>query len=111
MKGMTLVFKKDVETGLNQFNEPITETQEISVDDCLIAPVTEPTTAREQQAISQSRIQMRIHIPKAFDGDVSNSTVDYDGKTFEVDSDSVSFMLENTPTRWHRYFRAEAITQ
>lgn len=108
---MTLVFNKQVEVGLNEFNEPITENQEISIDDCLIAPVTEPTTAREQQAISQNRIQMRIHIPKMSDADVSNSTVAYDGKTFTVDSDSVSFMPENTPTRWHRYFRAEAITQ
>ena len=111
MKGMTLIFNKQVEVGLNEFNEPITELQQISVDDCLIAPITEPSTAREQQAISQSRIQMRIHLPKLFSGDVSNSTVGYDGKLFEVDSDSVTFMPENTPTRWNRYFRAEVITQ
>ena len=108
---MTLIFNKQIEVGLDALNEPVLETQQITVDDCLIAPITEPTTIAEQQALSQSRIQMRIHLPKAFEGDVSNSTVGYDGKVFEVDSDSVAFMPANTPTRWNRYFRAEVITQ
>lgn len=109
MKGMTLVFTKQVQIGLNDFNEPITETQNISVDDCLIAPITEPTSIPEQQAMSQNRLQNRIHLPKAFTGDVSDSTVMYDGKQWRVDSDGAVFMAANTPTRWNRYFRCEVI--
>ena len=111
MKGMTLIFNKQVEVGLNEFNEPIIEIEQISVDDCLIAPITEPTSIAEQQAMSQQRLQNRIHLPKAFTGDVSNSEVGYDGKLWRVDSDGAVFMPENTPTRWNRYFRAEVITQ
>ena len=81
----------------------------IEVEDCLIAPVTEPASAREQQALEQSRDQVRIHLPKAFTGDVSDSDVTWDGKVFHLDSDSVAFMNENTPTRWNRYIRAEAV--
>ena len=109
MKGITLIFHKQVQTGLNEFNEPITEIQDISVDDCLIAPITEPASAREQQAMEQSRDQVRIHLPKASSADVSDSDVDWGGKVFHLDSDSVVFMNENTPTRWNRYVRAECI--
>lgn len=110
MKGLKITFNKQVTVKFDDFNNPITEVIKIAVDDCLIAPVTEPVSAREQQAISQARDQVRVHLPKTFTGDVSASTFVYDGKTFTLDSDSVVFMLENTPTRWNRYLRAECLT-
>ena len=110
MKGMTITFKKNTATGTDSMNNPTYETTEIEVEDCLIAPITEPVSAREQQAITQHRDQVRIHLPKTYSGDVGNSDVNYDGKTFHLDSDSVKFMTENTPTRWNRYFRAEAVS-
>ena len=109
MKGLKITFEKQVQNGTDDFNNPITETVAIEVDDCLIAPVTEPVSAREQQAINQARDQVRVHLPKAFTGDVSASTFTYAGKTFTLDSDSVVFMPENTPTRWNRYLRAECL--
>lgn len=109
MKGMTLDFKQKVQTSTDSFNNPVNTIVEIPVDDCLVAPMSEPLSAREQQAIHQSRDQVRIHIPKAFTGDVSSSYFAYDGKIFKLDSDSVAFMNENTPTRWNRYFRAEHV--
>ena len=109
MIGTTIVFNKNVQTGTDLFNNPVNEVQQISIDNCLIAPITEPTNAREQQAMSQSRDQVRIHIPKTSDADVSDSTVVWLGKRFKIDSDSVAFMTENTPTRWNRYFRGEAV--
>ena len=110
MVGTTLTFIKKIPAGTDSMNNPTFETETIDVDDCLIAPITEPTSAREQQAMSQSRDQVRIHIPKAYDGDLSNSKVAWNGKVFTLDSDSVVFMNENTPTRWNRYFRAEHIS-
>lgn len=106
---MMLTFERKVATGKDALNNDTYTRQEIAVDDCLVAPITEPTSARESQALSQSRDQIRIHLPKSFTGDVSNSDVEYDGKVFHLDSDSVVFMAENTPTRWNRYIRAEAI--
>lgn len=90
-------------------NNPISSTIDIVVADCLIAPMSEPLSAREQQAMGQNRDQVRIHLPKAFPGDISDSDVTFGGKTFHIDSDSVVFMAENTPTRWNRYFRAELV--
>lgn len=109
MKGITLTFAKKVQSGTDAMNDPVYTTTNIEVADCLIAPITEPTTAREKQAMSQSRDQVRIHLPKTFSGNVSNSSVTWDGKVFQLDSDSVKFMDENTPTRWNRYFRGESI--
>lgn len=109
MVGTTLVFTKQVPNGTDEFNDPTYTTSDITIEDCLIAPIIEPATAREQQAMEQSKDQVRIHIPKASTEDVSGSSVVWDGKTFEIDSDSVVFMAENTPTRWNRYFRAESV--
>lgn len=109
MTGTTLTFTKRVANGTDEFNDPIWDTEEVTIEDCLIAPIIEPATAREQQAMDQAKDQVRIHLPKATTEDVSGSTVVWDGKTFTVDSDSVVFMAENTPTRWNRYFRAECV--
>ncbi len=109
MKGVSLTFKKQVQTSLDAMNNPVSEIEEICVDNCLIAPIIEPATAREQQAMEQSRDQVRIHLPKTYEGDVSDSDVEWGGKTFHVDSSSVAFMAENTPTAWNRYFRAECM--
>lgn len=109
MKGTKLTFNKTVQgSTYDSFGNPTTSVQVIEVDDCLIAPITEPTNEREEQAIAQGKIQVRIHLPKTFTGDVSDSDVEWDGKVFHLDSDSVKFQDENCPTRWNRYFRAEA---
>lgn len=109
MKGITLTFAKEVPGAPDAMGNPVNTKTNIEVADCLIAPITEPATAREQQAMEQSRDQVRIHLPKAYTGDVSDSNVAWNGKLFKVDSDSVVFMDENTPTRWNRYFRAECV--
>lgn len=109
MKGTTLVFtKRTAGSTYDNFGNATESTSTITINDCLIAPVTEPTTKREEQAINQGKIQVRIHLPKTCTDDVSDSDVEWNGKTFHLDSDSVVFMNENCPTRWNRYFRAEA---
>lgn len=109
MKTIALDFNKRIAVGTDDFNNPMYETEVITVDGCLIAPITEPANAREQQAMHQNREQVRIHLPKSFTGDVSESDVLYDGKVFHLDSDGTAFMMENTPTKWNRYIRAERI--
>lgn len=109
MKGITITFTKLVADGVDDLNNPTYTTEDIEIEDCLVAPIVEPQNAREQQAYDQSRDQVRVHLPKATTEDVSSSTFVYDSKTFTVDSDSVIFIEENTPTRWNRYFRAECM--
>lgn len=107
--GMQITFTKRVANGKDDLNNDTYTDQEIVVDDCLIAPPTEPVSAREQQAIDQSRDVLRVHLPKASDDDISHSTFVWGGKTFTIDSDSTKFMDANTPGRWNRYFRAESV--
>lgn len=109
MVGMEIVFTQKVAGAVDDLNNPTYTTQEITVDDCLVAPITEPTTAREQQAMEQSKDQVRVHMPKTDSTDVGNSEFTYDGKVFRLDSSAVKFMDGNTPTRWNRYFRAESV--
>lgn len=109
MKGIKLTFAKETAGAPDGMGNPVNSVTNIEVEDCLIAPITEPANIREQQALEQSRDQVRIHLPKTFTGDVADSTVQWGGKTFRVDSDSVEFMNENTPGRWNRYFRAESV--
>lgn len=110
MIGMSITFIQKVAGAVDDLNNPTYTTTEIVVDDCLVGPPTEPTTAREQQAMMQSKDVLRVHMPKTSDADVSNSTFEYGGKLFSIDSSSaVKFMDGNTPTRWNRYFRAESV--
>lgn len=109
MVGMQITFTQKVAGAVDALNNPTYTTQQVVVNDCLVAPITEPTTAREQQAMEQSKDQVRVHMPKASTADVGNSTFTYDGKVFSVDSSSVKFMDGNTPTRWNRYYRAESV--
>lgn len=109
MIGIPITFAKKVQSGTDSFNNPVFTTSNIVVNNCLIAPIIEPTNLREQQAMQQSRDQVRVHMPKTSVDDVSNSDITYDGKVFHLDSDSVIFMNENTPTAWNRYFRAESV--
>lgn len=111
IKGITITFTKQVQSGTDAMNNPIMTTEDISVENCLIAPIIEPTNIREQQAMEQSKDQVRIHLPKTYTGDVSDSTVIWDGKTFKVDSTNVKFMDDLVPGQWNRYFRAEAINE
>lgn len=109
MIGMTVTFTKQVAGAVDELNDPTYTTTTITIDDCLIAPIVEPTNLRESQALAQAKDQVRVHLPKLTTEDVSDSTFVYDGKVFRVDSDSVVFMNDNTPGRWNRYFRAESI--
>lgn len=109
MNGITLTFVKNIETDIDEMNNAINTASNIVVDDCLIAPISEPANAREEQAMKQSKDQVRIHLPKTCTDDVSDSEVTWGGKVFRLDSDSVVFMDDNTPTRWNRYFRAESV--
>lgn len=109
MVGMEIEFKQKVEASRDDLNNPVYEIVGITVADCLIAPLTAPATAREQQAIDQMKDQVTIHIPKTYTGDVSGSYVAWGGKIFHLDSSSIPFMNENTPTRWNRYFTAESV--
>lgn len=109
MVGTTIEFKTKVEVGRDALNDPLFNIVSLAVPDCLIAPMTEPANARETQALDQVRDSVRVHFPKTFEGDVGGSYFAWDGKIFQIDSSSVSFMPENTPTRWNRYTRAESI--
>lgn len=110
MVGIQITFIQKVAGAVDDLNNPTFTTRNVVVDDCLIAPVTEPTTAREQQAMEQSKDLLRVHMPKTSTADVRNSSFVYGGKTFVIDSSSaVKFMDGNTPTRWNRYFRAESV--
>jgi len=109
MKGITLTFVKQVPGAPDAMGNMVNTVTNIDVADCLIAPITEPVSAREQQAVEQSKDQIRIHIPKTYDGDISDSDVAWGGKVFHLDSDGVPFMAGNTPGRWNRYIRAEVI--
>lgn len=111
MTGMDIEFKTKLENGRDELNNPTYDIIGVTVSDCLIAPITEPASAREQQAMHQAKDQVRVHLPKTFTGEIGQSYFAYNDKVFQLDSDSVRFMAENTPGRWDRYFRAESVGQ
>ena len=110
MIGMTLIFEKKVATGeKDAFNNPLFSETSITVNDCLVAPPQEPFDRVESAALDRNSTLVRVHLPKADERDVSDSTFIYDGQEFRVIGKPVKFMNENTPTRWNRYLRAEVV--
>ena len=109
IKGIAVTFNTQVDGTVDELNDATQTTTPITIENVLIAPITEPANAREAQALEQSRDQVRVHLPKADERSVADSTFEWGGKTFRVDSSSVPFMNENTPGDWNRYFRAECI--
>ena len=97
MIGTNIEFKTRVETSKDALNNPVYAIVGLDVPDCLIAPITEPSSAREQQAMEQARDQVRVHFPKIFSADLSGAYFAWDGKIFQMDSSSVKLMEENTP--------------
>lgn len=110
MIGMTLIFTKRVATGAkDSFNNPVYSETTVTVNDCLVAPPQEPIDRVESAALDRDSTVVRVHLPKADESDVSDSTFVYDGQQFRMIGKPVKFMNENTPTRWNRYLRAESI--
>lgn len=110
MKTIALEFKKKVPTGAkDSFNNAVLAEQTFTINGCLIAPITEPLDRVETAALDRDVAIVRIHLPKTDQSDVSNSTVLYGGQIWRIVGKPVAFMLENTPTEWNRYVRAEAI--
>lgn len=108
MIGMTLSFTKRVATGAkDSFNNPVYSEEILTIDDCLVAPPTEPYDRVESAALDRDVTLVRVHLPKLDTRDVSDSHFTYDGERFRVIGKPVKFMNENTPTRWNRYMRAE----
>lgn len=108
MKTIPITFNKKIESDKDDFGNSTFTTEEVVVDGCLVGPTSEPLSKRDTEAMDQGVIRVRVHLPKTFTGDVSDSTFVYQGKTFRVDSCGVEFMTENCPTQWNRYFGAEA---
>ena len=109
MIGMPITFNIETQGAPDAMGVPtITMTQK-TIDDCLIAPITTPTNAREQLAIEQGKVQVEIHIPKGDTTDLSGSSIVYQGKIFQIDTDNVAYMEANTPTRWNRRLRGELV--
>jgi hypothetical protein len=106
MIGMTLTFTKQYQAGTDEMNNAITSTVDMEVDNVLIAPISDPTNVRQENMMAQTLIQLRVHLPKTFDSDISDSDFIWDNKKFHIDSDSVTFMPANTPGQWNRYFDA-----
>lgn len=110
MIGMTLSFTKRVATEeTDAFNNPVYSETTFAIDDCLVAPPQEPFDRVESAALDRDATLVRVHLPKADERDVSDATFNYDGQVFRVIGKPVKFMNENTPTRWNRFLRAEAV--
>ena len=80
-----------------------------TVDNCLIAPIATPLNRREQLALEQGIAQVEVHIPREEQKDLGNSYIIYNDITFKIDNNNASYMPENTPTKWNRRLRGEAV--
>ncbi|GAA4774613.1 hypothetical protein GCM10023351_18770 [Microbacterium gilvum] len=101
MIGETVVVVREVVTGTDAHNEPITEAVEESVDDVLIAPGPRADIPDAFRPVG-TVVAWNLHFPKTFTGSLRGAKVSVrGGAPCDVIGDPQPFTLANTPTRWH----------
>lgn len=109
MKGISLTFNIEQVDSTDATGDPVMTVTQSTIDNCLIAPLSTPTNAREQLALEQGRLQVEIHLPKADNTKIGGSIVIWGGVAYKVDVDNTPYIEHLTPTDWNRRVRGEAI--
>ena len=109
--GIPVTLIQLVQTGSNDFNEPIYAETPVTVEDVL---VSNPTTEDVAQALNLygKRLAYTLMIPKGDAHDWDDVKVQFFGRTFRSFGLPVEYIPENIPAaiRWNKQVKVEVIT-
>lgn len=111
MKGVSVILKKKIQTGLDAFGQPIYSETDVEVKDVLIG---QPDTDDIQNAITKygKRITYTLGIPKGDTNDWEKAKVVLPSpwnETFNVVGDAIMGIEENIPLRWNKKVHLERL--
>ena len=106
IQGMTVILYEKVQTGTNDFGEPIYTERPKEVEDCLVSPVSTEDIVNDLQLYGKKAVY-RIAIPKGDTHIWEDRTVEFFGEKWKTFGYVEQGIEENVPLRWHKKIKVE----
>ena len=106
IKGITITLIDKVQTGVDAFNHPVYEDQEIHVDNVLVAPASS-TDIPEDIDLQGKKIVYTLAIPKGDTHTWEDRKVRFFGQTFHVCTVPVGGIESMIPLSWKKKVMVE----
>lgn len=110
IKGITATLYERTQTGTDAFGSPTFTETAVSVDNVLIAPVSQDdlTSASPAELYGRKAI-CRIAIPKGDNHEWENNRVSINGHTYRVFGPAEEGIESMIPLSWHRIYKVERV--
>ena len=106
MRGISVRLYEPVQIGLDNFNNPIYDENEVVVENVLVGqPSTDDIT--NSLSLYGKKLDYVLGIPKGDLHNWENARVEFFGKSFRAFGDIIEGIEENIPTRWHKQVRVQ----
>lgn len=106
LKGMTVYLYEEVQTGTDDFNQPIYEETRTAVDNVLVGePSTDDIVSSTQ--LYGKKIAFTLGIPKGDAHDWVNKKIEINGQMFMSYGYPMEGIEENIPLLWHKKVKVE----
>lgn len=104
MTGAPVILHQRVQTGVDEFNDPVYSTTPVTVNNVLVG---QPTTEEITDSINLygKKIEYMLGIPKGDAHDWENAAVEIFGQPFQTFGAIIQGIEANIPTPWHKKVR------
>lgn len=106
IKGITVTFIDNLETGKDPFGNPIYEDKEIEVNNVLVSPTSSDDIVN-QLTLTGKKAIYTLAIPKEDTHDWENKKVRFFGKTWRTFGESLEGIEELIPLDWNKKVTVE----
>ena len=106
IKGITVTLIDRRQTGTDEFNRPVYEDAEITVDNVLVGEPSSEDVASELN-LSGKRLAYTLAIPKGDTNDWTNRAVTFWGMKFRTIGEPTQGIDEMIPLDWNRKVKVE----
>ena len=108
LRGITVTLYDKVEIGRDDFNEPIYNDEEVTVDNVLVEPLTSAEIL-ETLDLTGRRAIYRLGIPKGDTHDWENKKIKLFGKEYRTIGPALEGIEEMIPLDWNKKVQVERI--
>lgn len=106
IKGITVVLVTKEQIGTDEFNHPVYETVEKSVDNVLVAPASSDDIVTSQE-LNGKKAVYTLAIPKGDDNDWTDAVVRFFGQEWHTFGYPLEGIEENIPLDWNKKVMVE----
>lgn len=108
--GINVTLYDRTQTGTDAFNEPVYTEKPVTVENVLVAPLSE-TEILETTNLTGRKAVYQLGLPKGDTNEWTNRKVEFFGKTFRVIGAPQEGIEDMVPTDWHKKIRVEIVDE